>query len=118
MRDLKFRAWDKEKQQFCEASVGMCNHLPSNWQEFYILLQYTGLKNIKGVEIYEADYIGGIWNGYIKYCEICKSFELFLPRLDICMSCLGDVSWREIVEDEKNLEVIGNIYEGVIKGGE
>lgn len=43
------------------------------------------------------------------WCDKEKSFELFAPEYG-CMSCSGDILWQEIVEDDGNLEVIGNIH--------
>lgn len=77
----------------------------------YILMQSTGLKDKNGKLIYEGDILGGSYgNLYIHYCDNCKQFQLKANDYG-CMACEGDIHWCELVEDENELEVIGNIYE-------
>jgi len=60
MREIKFRAWDKERKcmegwdclcRFNVESVFECDDL--------IMLQYTGFKDANGVEIWECSEING-----------------------------------------------------------
>lgn len=125
-RVIKFRAWDKKASKmrvvwdigwkgwdhpdevlnYVKVEDNGTNDLLENEVE---LMQFTGLHDKNGKEIYEGDYVGGIWDGYIAYCDKQKSLQLFFSFG--CAGCEGDVHWYDLIEDDGKLEVIGNIYE-------
>lgn len=115
MRDIKFRAWrETEKHMY-----NWNNLLNQNLKNIftitkscgYNLMQYTGLKDKNGKEIYEGDIIkicaeglGGEAIGKIVYDEYDLAFELRNEAEE-----LSECLWYE----NQQIEVIGNIYDNL-----
>jgi len=91
-----------------------------DFQKRHILMQYTGLKDCNGVEIYEGDVVK--WDDmsdgtYWRIAEVIWDDKeaLFVYRILSCIHCKlskgyvfgGNFMYR----DGKALEVIGNIHE-------
>ncbi len=124
MREIKFRAWNtrrKEMEMIDDLywfEENQCHH---NGDNDYVLQQYTGLKDRNGVEIYEGDKIifdnsdiGGQrykgiveWNTDPTLDGLC--FGLFIPP-----KFEGKSGWLSC-DFLGELEVVGNIFEGVDK---
>jgi len=110
MREIKFRAWRKDTKQMYddvlfsnfkeekeEYSLNGCIDMAQN--TFFILMQYTGLKDKNGKEIYEEDIV--------KDKE--RISEVFFEE---GMFRHGNKTGSAAVTLRlKNLEIIGNIYE-------
>jgi uncharacterized phage protein (TIGR01671 family) len=115
MRDLKFRAWNTiDKVMITDLNSPKVHHgnLISDWED--ALMQFTGLKDRDGVEIYEGDIIQNyfgrvcrvVWHKYAAAfdCEFVKDIGEAPPR--------GDRSWGfENNQWKSHVKVIGNIYE-------
>lgn len=136
MREIKFRAWNSKDNEMIMPNRGnyvleldgVCSFV--QWGEKYfrgmpelILLQFTGLKDKNGKNIYEGDivkvknpygrkrfsklypkYLNGVvkndkgWNFYIGVRELVK--EEF-----------GFQEVQHLNPSEEDMEVLGNIYE-------
>ena len=138
MRDIKFRVWDKETKHMhiCGEDVhdtinfeietnrayyynlqNGCGSLREDSD--YVLMQYTGLKDKNGIEIYEGDIVSfnlksdseGQPNitGYIEYQTTFSGYRI--------MSFKGSFALDYNIKD---IEVIGNEWDNqeLLKEGE
>ena len=119
MRQIKFRAWDKDKKKMIEQCPFQSYHefvltpggIPfdlsgSGKVQPYELMQFTGLHDKNGKEIYEGDVVR--YNHV--YLDHPVDFEVMFDE--------GGFGQRRIDGEEvsdwyewEELEVIGNIYE-------
>ena len=131
MREIKFRAWDKNKKvmyqvtgiQFENTPILINNNLFDELHERTqfindtILMQYTGFKDCNGKEIYEGDIVkkDGESIGVIKWGHYCE--ENGDPCCDV-----GHVGFHAKFKENygsgeyglcnhSEWKVIGNIYE-------
>ena len=108
MREIKFRAWNESTKWMCynftdETFYFDVNLLVSKeGKDIWEIMQFTGLKDKAGKEIYEGDimYVAGIGNVEIVFVD----------------GCFGYI-WEEMLytfndDQENDIEnVMGNIYE-------
>ena len=94
-RTIKFRAWHSGEACMIDWDFIIDDGiLPYFRDEAFILMQYTGLRDKDGREIYEGDVVNG-YNGL--------QFEVgWDPE---------DAAWNMGSHDASRMSVIGNIYE-------
>lgn len=114
MREIKFRAWAKDTKQFeyCGLYDSHKLFVEHNLGSEYILMQYTGLKDKNGKEIWEGDIVEN--NDY--------KWKIDFYDGSFVMRQIGQETNKWLLMSEnKHSEIIGNIYEnpellsGVVK---
>ncbi|MEB9684595.1 hypothetical protein BK742_26155 [Bacillus thuringiensis serovar pingluonsis] len=102
MREIKFRAWDKEFKQFSDMALNY-KIADINYYTDYEWMQYTGIKDLHGNEIYEGDIVKNAFGEEYKIVWDEKRCQF------IAVTTIEDGSeWYQNVS--RSLEIIGNIY--------
>ena len=116
MREVKFRAWDKIKNEMIPWSIeffsdysavtGYGDEFPQGDGDI-ILMQYTGLKDKNGIEIYEGDILRVTYDDPEDKDDI---ISVTYTETESEVYNYEYVGWTFPV-DGVELEVIGNMYE-------
>ncbi len=126
MREIKFRAWNsKELKQVDQITIGengwSCEGgygVSIPYQPHIILMQYTGLKDKNGKDIYEGDilryhYFEDYSIGVCDYVE-CDRYEIGVVEWDkVGYHLVGEKGYSPSLGNIciDSFEIIGNIYE-------
>ena len=122
MREIKFRAWDKENKEMldikdlhwddCTREFSIRTTMYSDYfdVEDMILMQYTGLKDKNRKEIYEGDIVKSYY-----YIDTTNGEQERYHQKEVKFN---EISCEYNINAFENLEVIGNIYENpeLLKG--
>ena len=129
MREIKFRAYNNQVQKMTDwSTIKKYRNLEKLMTLDHVdLMQYTGLKDKNGVEIYESDIVRFVHEdyfnhedntfienekengiGHVKWGGHYPAFDIFeLQGNGVAHEC----EYNIFSDDTYRIEVIGNIYE-------
>ncbi|WP_312394793.1 YopX family protein [Chryseobacterium sp.] len=118
MREIKFKIWDIDNKLMIHSAIELKNdsilhrfNLEERTSNNVIWLQFTGLKDVKGVDIYEGDIFQSIENSLGNIIETPK-----LKYEDSRWILKGknkNFEYFDYYEADTELCVIGNIHENL-----
>lgn len=104
---LKFKAWDKDKKVMSIIDEIDFNSgyilISTGYKSFneVKLLQYTGFKDVHGVEIYEGDIVQDCYSREVSFIEFKEgAFYITFSNVTELLS-----------ENDDIIEIVGNIFE-------
>lgn len=132
MREIKFRAWNGERMKevltwgFNEGFISTPHNISPKEDspvEDFEIMQYTGLKDKKGVEIYEGDILSGNFGsvefgsmnfglGVVEFIEF--NAQYWIKDIETLDEDHDDPQWsttEDIHQMCTSFFVLGNIYE-------
>lgn len=135
MREIKFRCWDVENKEMLDVQeLDYADSYDGNpmirttmYSDYFdteemILMQYTGLKDKNGKEIYEGDIVSKEVFDDTKPNYINKSYAkvVYIEELAgfYLVNKSNKILW-EVADDKYNIEVVSTIYDNPeLLGGE
>jgi uncharacterized phage protein (TIGR01671 family) len=107
-REIKFRDWDPETKEMQYFNLDQYDRTVHD--AYGNIMQFTGLLDKNGKEIYEGDIVNAQYNISSFFKKVCVYFENGCFYVDD-KNPKQNLSIGYFFREKKEIEVIGNIYE-------
>ena len=115
MREFKFRAWDSKQKGMInspmyEKGMGVVvinDTFKKAQDDEFVIMQYTGLKDKNGKEIYEGDIVKGKSIGIITWDLTCCWYSVVSNLVKYPIKPYTEI----LFNNGEEWEIIGNIHE-------
>lgn len=116
-RDIKFRAWNKTRQEMINnpTEINWVNGIPkpvdTHWDWYkseWKLLPYTGINDINGIEIYEGDIVEMFHETHTS--EVRWNCEYGCWEIEVPFTT-HELMWDLLGNHKEQLKIIGNKYQ-------
>lgn len=99
-REIKFRVWDKKKGMWLKSfNVNLLDIEDLSNVE---IMQYTGIKDKNGMEIFEGDIVRDVSDGIIGHVEYSDGGFIII---------YDDIAEKLNKDESAYLEVVGSVWE-------
>ena len=125
MREIKFRFWYSSENRIIYDSSEIENIEPTGINEAikelqedsdFIVMQYTGLKDKNGKEIYEEDILSFNLNtryGFIEKKGVVCCKNLSNCGIEFLPLTIDKMNFFDLFVEAKQIKILGNIYENL-----
>lgn len=123
-REIKFKSWDNGKKEFgfpiefkTNGSIdgSIDGFVFECLESCYAVMQYTGLKDKNGQEIYEGDII--VWSGTLDGCIFNHVCEVIFDLYQWCGWAIYSPQQKSTIPfgehgcNPNEVNIVGNVYE-------
>lgn len=114
---IELKVWDKQEKKFADIEILFLNSGSSEWINNFVILRYTGIKDMFGTKLFEGDIVKDADQTYIiRYGEFDDPNNTKLSYIGFYFEHIDRINMSDFDGgfssfDSPVIEKIGNIFE-------